>query len=90
MWAFIAPLTESMDSVVYIDKQRMSRSDCTDGHADLDLCCFTEHKGLFSNWASYGPCHVKTLWAYADSEGPDEHVHRHSLTRTFSVCLQNH
>ena len=24
------PLTESMDTVVYVDEQRMSRSDCTD------------------------------------------------------------
>ena len=33
------PLTESMDTVVYVDEQRMIRSDCTDAHADLDLRC---------------------------------------------------
>ena len=33
------PLTESMDIVVYVDKQRMSRPDCTDTHANLDLRC---------------------------------------------------
>ena len=38
------PLTESMDA----DEQRMSRSDCTDAHADLCLPCFPLwHKGLF-------------------------------------------
>ena len=31
------PLTESMDTVVYVDEQRMSRSDCMDAHAELDL-----------------------------------------------------
>ena len=30
-------LTESKDAVVYVDQQRMSRSDCTDVHTDLDL-----------------------------------------------------
>ena len=33
------PLTESMDTVVYVDEQRMSRSDCT------DVCIW--HKSLF-------------------------------------------
>ena len=33
------PLTKSMDSVVYVDEQRMIRSDCTDTHADLDYRC---------------------------------------------------
>ena len=33
------PLTESMDTVVHDDEQRMLRSDCTDAHADLDLRC---------------------------------------------------
>ena len=33
------PLTESADTVVYIEEQRMSGSDCTDAHARLDLCC---------------------------------------------------
>ena len=33
------PRTESVDTVVYVDEQKMSRVDCTDGHADLDLCC---------------------------------------------------
>ena len=31
------PLTESMDAFVYVDKQRMSRLDCMDAHAHLDL-----------------------------------------------------
>ena len=33
------PLIESMGTVVYVDEKRMSRSDCTDAHADLDLRC---------------------------------------------------
>ena len=33
------PLTESVDTMVYVDKQKMSRLDCKDVHADLDLCC---------------------------------------------------
>ena len=32
-------LTESMDIVVYVNKQRMPRSDCTDAQAHLDLRC---------------------------------------------------
>ena len=42
------PLTESMDSVVYANKQRMLSSDCTDAHADLDLECRQIVKGPFS------------------------------------------
>ena len=37
------PLTESVDTVVhvhvYVDNQRMPRSDCMDSYADADLCC---------------------------------------------------
>ena len=33
------PLTESMDTVVYVNKQRMLKSDCTYAHTDLDLHC---------------------------------------------------
>ena len=33
------PLTESMDTVIYVYEQRMSRSDCTDVHAHLDFHC---------------------------------------------------
>ena len=33
------PLIESIDTDVYVDEQRMSRSDCTDEPADLDLRC---------------------------------------------------
>ena len=32
-------MIESMDILVYVDKQRMSRSDCMNAHAHLDLCC---------------------------------------------------
>ena len=31
------PLSESMATIVYVEKQRMLRSDCMDVHADLDL-----------------------------------------------------
>ena len=41
------PLTESMDTVVYVDEQRMLRSDCIDAHADLDLCCLQIALGPF-------------------------------------------
>ena len=38
-----------------------------------------------------GPCYAKTcLWAYADSEGPDQPAHPRSLIRTFAVRQQNH
>ena len=33
------PLAELMNIVVYVDEQRMSRSDCTDGHDHLDIRC---------------------------------------------------
>ena len=33
------PLTESLNIVVYVDEQRMSRSDCTGAHAHLDCRC---------------------------------------------------
>ena len=33
------PLTQSMDGVVYVNEQRMLRSDCMDAHVGLDLCC---------------------------------------------------
>ena len=33
------PLIESMNTVVYVDEQRMSGSDCTDAHAHLALRC---------------------------------------------------
>ena len=39
------PLRESVDTVVFVNKQKMSRLDCTDAHADLDLRC--PHKGPF-------------------------------------------
>ena len=32
-------LTESMDTVEYVDKERMSRANCTDAHTHLDHCC---------------------------------------------------
>ena len=34
-----SPLTESMNTVVYVDRQKMPRLDCSDAHADLDLRC---------------------------------------------------
>ena len=30
------PLTESMGTIVYVDRQKMHRSECTHAHADLD------------------------------------------------------
>ena len=38
---------ESMDTVVYVDKQRMLRSDCTDVHVDLYLHCLQTAKQAF-------------------------------------------
>ena len=32
-------LTEGMDTVVYVDEQRMSRSDCSGAHSHLDIAC---------------------------------------------------
>ena len=37
--------TESLDTVVYVNGQKMPRLDCIDVHADLDLCC--PQKGPF-------------------------------------------
>ena len=53
------PLTdsESIDIVVYVNEQRMSRSECTDAHAHLDIRCSHRHKGLFPtlcNMLNYG------------------------------------
>ena len=42
------PLPESMDTLVFVDKQRMSTSDCKDKHTDLDLCSHMT-KDFFSN-----------------------------------------
>ena len=39
-------LTESMDTVVHVDEQRMSRSDCMDAHAHQGLCCWHIHKSF--------------------------------------------
>ena len=39
IWAFVVRFTESVDNVVYVDEQRMSRSVCIDVHAHLDLRC---------------------------------------------------
>ena len=33
------PLTESVDTIVYVDEQKMPRVVCTDVQADLQLCC---------------------------------------------------
>ena len=41
------PLSESMGDVVYVNKQRMLRSDCMNAHADLDVHCPQMYKGLF-------------------------------------------
>ena len=52
--AFVFPLTDSVDTVVYIDEQNMPRLDCTDAHAGLDLRClqiFT--RAFFVRCASY-------------------------------------
>ena len=42
------PLTESADTVVYVDQQKMPRLDSTDAHADLDVRCPQIAKGPFS------------------------------------------
>ena len=40
-------LTESVDTVRYIDEQKMPRTDCTDVHADLYIRCPQKYKGPF-------------------------------------------
>ena len=42
--------TESMDTVVYVDKKRMPRSVCMDAHVDLDFGCSDDIRTLFLNW----------------------------------------
>ena len=61
-------LTELMDTVVYIDKQRMPGSDSMDGHADLSVCY--DIKALFPCCASYVypvktqiNMHICTVWS---------------------------
>ena len=46
------PLTESMDTV-YVDEQRMCRSDCSDAHAHLDIRCLHLSLGPFSHVVHY-------------------------------------
>ena len=46
-------LTELIDTVVYVDKQRRSRSDCTDAHAHLDLRC---RRPRWLSWAHLDAC----------------------------------
>ena len=36
-----------MDTVEYVNKQRKSRSDCTDAHAHLTFAVHIGHKGIF-------------------------------------------
>ena len=35
----LCPLTESIDTVGYVDEQRMSRLDCTNAYHHLDFRC---------------------------------------------------
>ena len=35
----VHPLTESMDTIVYVNEQRILRSDCMDVYTDLNLQC---------------------------------------------------
>ena len=42
---FICPCAESMDIIVYVDVQRMHKSDCMDAQADLNLRCSRMTKG---------------------------------------------
>ena len=46
------PLTESVDTVVYVDEQTMPRTDCSDEHAVLDLRCSSVIRALFPSLAS--------------------------------------
>ena len=36
---FVPAFADSINIVVYVDEQRMSRPDCTDAHAHLGHCC---------------------------------------------------
>ena len=40
-------LTESVNTAVFVDEQRMFRPDSTDAYADLGLRCSFMKKGLF-------------------------------------------
>ena len=45
----------------------------------------------YSYSLTFGPLHAKMcLLTYADSEGPDQFVHLHSLIRASTIHLQNH
>ena len=45
------PLTELMNNVASVDEKRMSRSDCRDAHAHLDLRCLRMALAPFSQVA---------------------------------------
>ena len=47
------PLTESMDTLIYVDEQRMPRSDCINAHYDLGLQCSHMAKEPFLHVAYY-------------------------------------
>ena len=47
------PLTGSLDIVVSVDEQRMSRSDCTYAHAQQDLHCSHTSEGNISLVANH-------------------------------------
>ena len=53
-------LTDSMDTVVHVDEQRMSRSDCMNEHADLDLSC------LHMAYRSLSHVVQNIIWSYVN------------------------
>ena len=81
------PLTESGDSVVYVDEQKMPRLDCTDAHADLDLCFPKMHKGPFRALGIYvGGTHKGVFYEYRNKYFPGE-VRKISKHFPWKKCL---
>ena len=58
-------LTETMDTVVYFDEQRMLRLDCRNAHPDQDLrCCQNGIRALFMYCASHDVAFRQYIIAY--------------------------
>ena len=63
------PLTESVDTVVYVDELRLLKAYCTDAHADLDVCY--SHMAFLPRRASYvHNLTLRTRAAYRGAKHP--------------------
>ena len=59
---------ESVDTVVYVDKQRMLRSDCTDGHMSTSRECSDQTATLSANCIGAFFCALHIICFYGELE----------------------